>query len=65
MIEPSTEDRLFKVINILISNLDTLAELRLTNSFFSVIDRYLNRSYKNYRIEHSYRMLVRHLLDCL
>lgn len=65
MLESSTEDRLFKVLNYLISSLDVLAEVALTGSLFAVIDRYLNRSFKNYRIEYSYRTLIRHLLDNL
>ena len=50
-------------MNYLISSLDLLGEIKLVGSLFSVIDRYLNRNYKNYRIEHSYRVLTKHLLE--
>lgn len=42
-----------------------LAEVNQVGSLFAVIDRYLSRSFKNYRIEHSYRTLLRHLLENL
>ena len=61
-LSPSTEERLFKILNFLVSGLDMLAEINLANSLFSMIDRFLNRSFKNYRIEQSHRALTRHLL---
>ena len=62
-LSPGIEERLFKTLNLLVSSLDILAEINLVSSLFSMIDRFLNRSYKNYKIEHSYRALTGHLLE--
>lgn len=61
-LDANSEISIFRIITIMINNIDLLISTENSSHFYNMLEKYLTRNFRRYNLEQNYKNLLKHLV---